>query len=294
MNVIFSRKGFDSSSGGSPSPLLPDQTLLSMPIPAVVGPSRYCDLKAPGGVSYAEILRQLGWNQRKHKRGWRNNAAICHCDPDLRAECMPRPAGWRPSFGQIGVGQVQLTPFNIDTGDLFLFFGLFRQTELVQNKVQFIREARPFHGLFAWLRVGEIITLENSAKLNDALTRHPWLATHPHVTDQVHWRSKVCRNGANTLYLSAEGPMGAGLFKHSDATRLTAEGQRVSLWRTFPWLGRHRNRKFSRCADPARLQHSNGLLDTHAGRWQELVVNSANYPEVSAWADELTQAHTLS
>ena len=30
--IILSRKGFDSSNGGIPSPIMPDGTLLSMPI----------------------------------------------------------------------------------------------------------------------------------------------------------------------------------------------------------------------------------------------------------------------
>ena len=34
MKVILSRKGFDSSNGGCPSPIMPDGTLLSMPIPS--------------------------------------------------------------------------------------------------------------------------------------------------------------------------------------------------------------------------------------------------------------------
>ena len=34
MKVILSRKGFDSANGGIPSPILPDGTLLSLPIPS--------------------------------------------------------------------------------------------------------------------------------------------------------------------------------------------------------------------------------------------------------------------
>ena len=33
MKIILSRKGFDTTSGGCPSPILPDGTLLSLPIP---------------------------------------------------------------------------------------------------------------------------------------------------------------------------------------------------------------------------------------------------------------------
>ena len=34
MKLIFSRKGFDSSAGGIPSPILPDGRMISLPIPA--------------------------------------------------------------------------------------------------------------------------------------------------------------------------------------------------------------------------------------------------------------------
>jgi hypothetical protein len=34
MKVILSRKGFDSGYGGIPSPVLPDGTMLSLPIPS--------------------------------------------------------------------------------------------------------------------------------------------------------------------------------------------------------------------------------------------------------------------
>jgi len=32
LKVILSRKGFDSSNGGCPSPIMPDNTLLSFPM----------------------------------------------------------------------------------------------------------------------------------------------------------------------------------------------------------------------------------------------------------------------
>ncbi len=33
MKVVLSRKGFDSANGGIPSPIMPDGTMLSLPIP---------------------------------------------------------------------------------------------------------------------------------------------------------------------------------------------------------------------------------------------------------------------
>ena len=33
MKIVFSRKGYDWANGGTPSPVMPDGTMLSLPIP---------------------------------------------------------------------------------------------------------------------------------------------------------------------------------------------------------------------------------------------------------------------
>ena len=59
MKIVLSRKGFDSSSGGYPSPILPDGKMLSLPIPGDWETLTYSDIIAPGGKTYAEILEEL-------------------------------------------------------------------------------------------------------------------------------------------------------------------------------------------------------------------------------------------
>lgn len=44
MKIILSRKGFDSSNGGQPNPIMPDGTLLSLPIPDPDGNNEFSDL----------------------------------------------------------------------------------------------------------------------------------------------------------------------------------------------------------------------------------------------------------
>lgn len=44
MKVVLSRKGMDSRAGGIPSPILPDGTLLSLPIPNEKSGVPYGDL----------------------------------------------------------------------------------------------------------------------------------------------------------------------------------------------------------------------------------------------------------
>ena len=57
MKVILSRKGFDTANGGIPSPIMPDGTLLSMPIPS--NDALAFDDLGHGEYTYREILRLL-------------------------------------------------------------------------------------------------------------------------------------------------------------------------------------------------------------------------------------------
>ena len=46
MKIILSRKGFDSGSGGYPNPIMPNGTLLPLPIPSKNDEIRYTDVKS--------------------------------------------------------------------------------------------------------------------------------------------------------------------------------------------------------------------------------------------------------
>lgn len=94
MRVILSRKGFDSQYGGMPSPILPDGTLLSLPIPSKTDmETKYRDLYY-GNSSYYDIIHTLSPNN-KIKEEYN-----CHLDPDIRGTIKDRPTGWKPTFGQ--------------------------------------------------------------------------------------------------------------------------------------------------------------------------------------------------
>lgn len=67
MKIILSRKGFDSTAGKIPNPILPDGTLLSFPIPAKEDKLTYADLYYDG-ISYANILSQLNPKDKKNHK----------------------------------------------------------------------------------------------------------------------------------------------------------------------------------------------------------------------------------
>src|SRR5947208_1378868 len=79
MRIILSRKGFDSSLGGLPSPVLPNGELVSLPIPEINSKKRrfpYSLLRF-GQCTLDEILGRLS-------PGRTPIPEYAHLDPDIR------------------------------------------------------------------------------------------------------------------------------------------------------------------------------------------------------------------
>ena len=59
MKIILSRKGFDSANGEQPNPILPDGTLLSLPIPDPEKGNNVFGSLHWEGHSYFDIIQSL-------------------------------------------------------------------------------------------------------------------------------------------------------------------------------------------------------------------------------------------
>ena len=59
MKIILSRKGFDSSAGKQANPIMPDGTLLSMPIPSDDDLDNAYSTITWNNMSYYEIIRSF-------------------------------------------------------------------------------------------------------------------------------------------------------------------------------------------------------------------------------------------
>src|SRR5947209_602976 len=101
VKLILSRKGFDSGSGGGPSPILPDGRMVSLPIPDKTAPFTYTDLSYASGMSMGDLIRDLAPARVKPSH-------FAHLDPDIDPGAVPRRTGWRPVFGQSGPSQTHL------------------------------------------------------------------------------------------------------------------------------------------------------------------------------------------
>jgi hypothetical protein len=107
VKIKLSRKGFDSSAGGYPSPyFLEDGRLLSFPIPEDESNDidtrwTYADLKFDKNFTYLDIMKQLGLKKFE--------GTYVHLDPDVNNSILDRrPEEWRGLFGQSSSAQAHL------------------------------------------------------------------------------------------------------------------------------------------------------------------------------------------
>jgi hypothetical protein len=274
MKVCVSRKGIDSGarSGRMASPILPCGCLCSIPIPYAWG-IPYSGIWF-GDRSVQQIVRELNPN-------WSYKTA--HLDPDLRFDSLvSRPTGWRPAFGQTGAAAGHLINQSVGIGDLFIFFGWFRRTVRIKDRLAF--DPKDVHGrhiVYGWLQVGEVIE-----KL--PLPHHLlFLKDHPHVhlfKNEVH---------PNKIYVSSQTGLKAGVFPTElESVVLTKEGGRRSRWllpETFESLFLERDLTYH--GKETRWDKEGTRIGLQAvSRGQEFVLDGKRHPAVCKYFVDLIKA----
>ena len=231
MKVILSRKGFDSGIGGYASPILPDGTLLSLPIPEEGADICYSHLKTQDGKTYMDIMKSINEKVKYGEKKWKdlNEECSCHLDPDLRKGVIKRQTNWKSIFGQASAAQTHLQNNGVEKDDLFLFFGWFRNTIMKGNRIVFDpKDKEGRHILYGYMQIGEKITVNKSANIKE------WMGYHPHVAGN-HDRSLN-----NTIYIERDNSSwnsslpGAGIFNYDHSLVLTKKWQTRSKWQLPP------------------------------------------------------------
>ncbi|HEX8174094.1 MAG TPA: hypothetical protein VF543_03125 [Pyrinomonadaceae bacterium] len=272
MKLVLSRKGFDSSAGCVPSPILPDGTLLSLPIPdeSQTSKIRYEDINVKG-KSIGKIVEDL-----TKKRITRRDFA--HLDPDLRPSSYPRLPNWRPLFGQTDQAQTHLKNEGVTIGDLFLFFGWFRKVEFLDGKYRFVRKTPDLHVIYGWLQIGTILSVEKNSYVP------PWAKYHHHFHPPPNWRNNAVYVSSENLTLNSQEKIGgAGAFeKYRDELCLTCTNQaNRSLWKLPKWFYPSNNLpplSYHLSKSRWKLNGNHATLRT-VGRGQEFVLDADKYPE---------------
>lgn len=239
MKLILSRKGFDSASGGCPSPIFPDGTdkmkaMYSLPIPDCSWQDEvaYRDLVFDGvnnGVKVGSLVDGL-------TAGRIGAIHRAHLDPDVNPAYRPDEKDWRGLFGQAGAAEHHLCDQEVGEGDLFLFFGLYRRVEEAQGRWGFVKGSPSQHVLWGYLQVGDVIRDVNSFRSNlnqgEVEPHLQQVKGHPHFQ---------YRGSPNTIYVSSQSlsvgrgrqAPGAGLFRGYDDRLLLTDpnGRGVTYWR---------------------------------------------------------------
>jgi hypothetical protein len=235
MKIILSRKGLDSGYGGHPSPIMPDGTLLSFPIPSQDEKISYRDIHNSDGITYLETLKKLikGKKFKDVDKKFVVDESFnfnCHLDPDLESSTLikGREKGWLPSFGQTGASQTHLANEGVGKDDVFLFFGWFKKTEIKNGKLSFVRDAySDVHLIWGYLQIGEILNNKSD------MIRYNWLKDHPHY-------GRIDPN--NTIYLSKQNLSwdgnlpGAGILNFDEKLILTTPNHSRTKWNLDPTI----------------------------------------------------------
>jgi hypothetical protein len=290
MKLILSRKGFDSGSGGYPSPILPDGRLYSFPIPdqnPSRHPIRYCDLQHPG-IDPAQLLSDL-------TQGKIPTTTKAHLDPDLDPASLDRLPHWQPSFGQARASERHLRNQGVGPGDLFLFFGWFRQVERHQHQYRYVKTAPDLHVLFGWLQIDRHIDMLQPATIPKWLHQHPHIQAHPSANPNGIY---IARQTLDIPGLSQKPPQkGGGLFSQfHPQLRLTAPGQQRSHWQLPHWFwppGEPPSLSYHR--DPKRWQRDgDSVFLKTVGRGQEFVYQPRDEAAIAPWLNSLLRSNRTS
>lgn len=258
--IILSRKGFDSSAGGVGSPIFENGTLVSIPIPSKSpSPHKYQDLLI-NNISGKDLLKEASAKSVTLD-------SFCHYDPLLTNDV--------GIFGQASSSQTELKKQQINVGDLFLFFGWFKQ---------FSKKGKNLHHLFGWLQIDNVIEgNDNIVRYLDNLG-----ILHPHGYGDVE------RYTNNTIYIGKKSltyeskifeKKGYGLFKksHKDLI-LTEENSTRSKWKLPQNYFSNTNNLF---LNRLKWKDEKNCLVDCLGYGQEFILNAEENPNIVKWALEL-------
>ncbi|MEI6746761.1 MAG: hypothetical protein WCL34_12435 [Methylococcaceae bacterium] len=285
MKIILSRKGFDASNGGMPSPIFPDGTMVSLPIPTNTVSRSATQIKDLHVNRYdiAKVISDLSKNRLTAEQ-------YVHLDPDINYEMLAsRPTDWAGAFGQVGAAQGHLSNHGVDKGDLFIYFGWFKEVEQHNDVWQFKKNAPDLHVIYGWLFVDDVITVGD--KVN-ALQQFPWLEYHPHLLGDY--------NENNTMYIGSQklpskinkDKCGYGVFNNvSEIQTLTDIRQNNrTVWKLpicfYPSEGKpaltyHPDKK------RWKVENDEWAILNSVAKGQEFILDAEHYPGINEWLTKL-------
>lgn len=288
MKVVLSRKGFDSAAGGFASPIImPEGIMQSLPIPSDIGPRLYSEVKSHyKNKSIYDLIKLIRCDDKVRSGDWVGAERTgCHLDPDIDINAVKRPSGWLGAFGQAGASERQLENQGVKEGDLFLFFGWFKEYREsgTDGSLKPVSKSDK-HVIFGYLQIGQIVRVNQIDWTSNTIPQ--LVKEHPHAgKDFIDAHSEN-----NTIYIARESASwndnipGYGLLRYCPEVILSAEGMPRSRWNLEDkWGLKHSDNK------PGITYHSEQSWKKDyfqsACRGQEFVIDENQ--AVTEWAEKL-------
>jgi len=197
MKIIFSRKVFDTYSGGFPNPIFENNRIFSIPIPDKKTSFKYSDIKDTyKEIPITEILNDI--TGKRIRSGKKLYKEFNYSKTDFRAHNDPffykgqSIEGY--FFGQQGNVQSELRNRDVTKGDVFLFFGIFQRVNSKRKKWIYDKNFPPCHVIFGWMQIGEVVDLTDNKNVEKLLRKYLFLKEHPHIECKEFYKN-------NTIYI---------------------------------------------------------------------------------------------
>ena len=278
MKVILSRKGFDSGYGGYPSIILPNNEMITLPIPSPHDTYKYSDINTANGDKLIDLMKSLkkDISLNGEKKRLTSNTH-CHLDPDISDFSVKRDKNWKGIFGQVDASATVLSNNDVKEGDLFIFFGWFNDVEVEENNYRF-KKGSGRHTMFGYLQIDKILHPKY-----DKVPKE--FRMHPHVYNAY----RRCKD-TNTIYIAKDvctfdkSLKGYGMFKYDDKLDLTKKGMNRTCWNLPDFF------KGLRITYHTKDSFKKGYFKS-ACRGQEFVIEENK--EVEKWAKRIIKEHSI-
>jgi hypothetical protein len=303
MKIIISRKGIDGGNGGRPSPLIRNTrgelVPVSIPIGGQVEKWRYPDINVHGHNLW-ELTSSLGV-RGKHGAELKKTSPV-HFDPDLDIQSVSRKKGWKPLFGQCSRALRHLEKKSVTKDDLFLFFGWFKETDVLHQRIMYKKDADNIQAFFGWLQIGDVWKVGGTKTENLRVPKmYPeWGWAHPHFRGENGKGYGHIFVAANNLAVGGKTTNlpGAGVFRRfTERAQLTWPKEKRSIWKLPSFFHKKGEDFLSYHKKEERWKyHDNSWQLQSAFRGQEFIldVDKLDLDErkaASDWAFNLIKEH---
>jgi hypothetical protein len=250
--------------------------MVSIPIPGKFSKTHYADIHW-NEYSLGTIVSDLTNSRVKPSH-------FAHLDPDLSEESLSRLPGWRPLFGTTSSAQGHLRNNGIQEGDIFLFFGLFRNVKKYNGRFVWEKNSPRRHVLWGWLQIDKAHKIDHCN-----LKEFEWALYHPHFNRPL--------DANNTIYIgkkyldlpgkSSGVQAGAGVFSRFSINRVLSAPTSASpcQWELPEWFYPYDDKTpLTYHSNLTRWQKTNnGTILNLVARGQEFILNVDDYPEAIGW-----------